>query len=201
MKFDIIVAIGENGLIGVNNKLPWNSKIDLKYFQKKTSETDLPHQTNVVIMGRKTYESIGKPLPNRINCVISRNKTKIENVYISSNLDDVIEMYWKHDNVDNIYVIGGAQIYELALQSPHLRYLYVTHVKSEYVPNLLAKTMFPFKMEEFVKRFPLINKIKDKNSSLIFCKYVNPFYNFNTHNRIHLQCNQVNMEEYQYLKL
>ena len=63
----IIAAVSKNGVIGVDNKLPWNLPEDLKRFKELTTN-------NVVIMGRKTYESIGKPLPNRINIVVTRNK-------------------------------------------------------------------------------------------------------------------------------
>ena len=63
----IIAAVSKNGVIGVDNKLPWNLPEDLKRFKELTTN-------NVVIMGRKTYESIGKPLPNRINIVITRNE-------------------------------------------------------------------------------------------------------------------------------
>jgi len=66
MKLSLIVAIAQNGCIGIDNKLPWYLPEDLKYFRRLTTG-------NIVIMGRKTYDSIGKPLPNRHNIVISRH--------------------------------------------------------------------------------------------------------------------------------
>lgn len=199
MTFDIIVAIDENNLIGMNNLLPWKSPIDLKFFKNKTSETELPNQQNIVIIGRKTFDSIKKPLPNRINCVIS--KQNIDGVQVYNNIDSIIDTYKKDNNINNIFVIGGSQIYDIALKSPYLRYLYVTHINSGITLNSDNEyTMFPISKSEFVKKYPLLNEssVQDNQYSLKFCKYINPMYKTNVYSNI---TSNVNLEEYQYLKL
>ena len=79
-----LVAISNNNVIGVDNNLPWNLKSDLAHFKEYTL-----HKS--IIMGRKTYESIGRPLPNRTNVVISRTLKDIPGAYVFSNLDSAIK--------------------------------------------------------------------------------------------------------------
>lgn len=117
-----------NRVIGVNNSLPWRLSEDLKHFKSLTSG-------NTIIMGRKTYESIGKPLPNRRNIVISRNvNTSYEGVEVVHSLDDAFTIS-KNDN--NIFVIGGSNIYEQALDRVDI--LYITEIKK----NFLGDVFFP----------------------------------------------------------
>ena len=93
-----------NHVIGVNNSLPWHISSDLKRFKQITSG----HR---VVMGRKTYESIGKPLPNRDNFVLTRNKNlKIENVVIISALSEL-----PNDDSKKSFIIGGGEIYKQCL--------------------------------------------------------------------------------------
>ena len=118
-KITIIVAISENLVIGHRNTLPWHISEDLKNFKKIT----LNHS---VIMGRKTFESIGKPLKYRRNIVISRNKNlQISGVEIASSLDDAICLAKSEDEV---FIIGGEQIYEIAL--PIATNMFITKVHS-----------------------------------------------------------------------
>lgn len=127
-KISIIVAMSLNRVIGVNNSLPWRLSEDLKHFKSLTSG-------NTIIMGRKTYESIGKPLPNRRNIVISRNvNTSYEGVEVVHSLDDAFTIS-KNDN--NIFVIGGSNIYEQALDRVDI--LYITEIKK----NFLGDVFFP----------------------------------------------------------
>jgi len=118
-KITIIVAISENLVIGHRNTLPWHISEDLKNFKKIT----LNHS---VIMGRKTFESIGKPLKYRRNIVISRNKNlQVSGVEIASSLDDAICLTKAEDEV---FIIGGEQIYEIAL--PIATNMFITKVHS-----------------------------------------------------------------------
>jgi len=118
-KITIIVAVSENLVIGHRNTLPWHISEDLKNFKKIT----LNHS---VIMGRKTFESIGKPLKYRRNIVISRNKNlQISGVEIVSSLDDAICLAKSEDEV---FIIGGEQIYEIAL--PIATNMFITKVHS-----------------------------------------------------------------------
>lgn len=123
MKLALIAAYSQNRVVGFDNKLPWHLPEDLQYFKRCTSG-------KAIIMGRKTFESIGRPLPNRTNIVITRNaQFQAEGVKVVSNLEDAIEMAKAVNDVngvDEVMVIGGATIYELAL--PLADRLYLTHV-------------------------------------------------------------------------
>jgi dihydrofolate reductase len=119
------VAVSENLVIGKNNDLPWHLPEDLKHFKEITLG-------KTVVMGRKTFESIlarlKKPLPGRKNVVISRqeNYQVPEGVLVFNSLDSVVDVLFTED----LYVIGGAEIYKQAL--PKAQKLYITEVKGEY---------------------------------------------------------------------
>ena len=119
-KISIIVAMATNRVIGINNSLPWHISDDLKRFKQLTTG-------HTIIMGRKTYESIGKALPNRTNIVVSRQK-KIHypDVIMCDSIEDAIIQV---DDMHDIFIIGGAQIYEQAL--PFANHMFVTHVDRE----------------------------------------------------------------------
>lgn len=108
---NIIVAMDRNGLIGANGKLPWHLPSDLRFFRDTTLG-------QIVVMGSKTYESIGKPLPNRINMVLSR-KT-------GCTINRVLDLADGND----IFVIGGANVYEQFL--PIADRLIITHIDAEF---------------------------------------------------------------------
>ena len=141
----IIAAIGENRELGKDNKLLWHIPEDLKRFKKLT-------QNHAVIMGRKTYESIGKPLPDRLNIIITRDKsykpkstvTPVNQLTVVHSLEQAIELAKKSRIYDlgsiikdEIFVIGGGQIFELAF--PYAEKLYLTIVEGTYD----ADTFFP----------------------------------------------------------
>jgi dihydrofolate reductase len=113
MDISIITAFDKNQLIGSNNQLPWNIPEDLAYFKQQT----LHHP---IIMGRKTYESIGRPLPNRTNIVISSTLSD-DRVQVIRTLDDVFKLNFPH-----VFVIGGNSLYNFFL--PHSNKLYITHI-------------------------------------------------------------------------
>lgn len=127
----IIVAVSENGVIGKDNQLLWRLSADLKYFKNLTSK-------HAVIMGRKTYESIGKPLPNRTNIVISSNTSfKAEGIEIVNSLEKAIEKAQKLHPNNEIFIIGGGSIYKQALSIANK--VYYTEVKT----NIEGDTFFP----------------------------------------------------------
>ena len=116
----IIAAVSKNGVIGVDNKLPWDLPEDLKRFKELTTG-------NVVIMGRKTYESIGKPLPNRINIVVTRDKNFFTpNVIVANSLDSAL---LKAGGNKDIFIIGGGEIYKQSIGFADK--LYITEVDME----------------------------------------------------------------------
>ncbi|ADQ17703.1 dihydrofolate reductase [Leadbetterella byssophila DSM 17132] len=120
MEIALLVAVAENGVIGKDNQLLWKLRDDLQLFKKRT----LGHP---IIMGRKTYESIGKPLPGRTNIVISRNAgLKLEGCTVTSSLEEALEVAQNLHPEQEIFVIGGGKIYELA--TPIATKLYLTKV-------------------------------------------------------------------------
>ncbi|MGR6871691.1 dihydrofolate reductase [Pseudomonas sp. HK3] len=128
MKLALIAAYSQNRVVGYDNKLPWHLPEDLKYFKRCTSG-------KAIIMGRKTFDSIGRPLPNRTNIVITRNPDfQAEGVKVVRSLNDAIELAKavnEVNGVDEVMIIGGATIYELAL--PLVDRLYLTHVHARIV--------------------------------------------------------------------
>ena len=103
-----LVAVSNNLVIGIDNDLPWNLKADLAHFKKYTLN-------KIIIMGRKTYESIGRPLPNRINYVVSRTLNEIPGTSVFDNLEDAIlraeKENKKHSKDNEIVIIGGGHIF------------------------------------------------------------------------------------------
>lgn len=126
MDISIIAAIAENNVIGFENKLIWHIKEDLQRFKSLT----MGHH---IIMGRKTYESIGRPLPGRTNIIITRNKDFIANgCIIVNSLEEAIKSV--HFLEDNIFIIGGAEIYKQAYTLADR--LYLTRVHAEFVGDV-----------------------------------------------------------------
>lgn len=124
----IIVAVASNGVIGCHNRLIWHISEDLKRFKALT----IGHP---IVMGRKTYESIGRPLPGRLNIVVSRqNDLRIEGVEVVGSIEDAVK---RAGVADEIFVIGGGEIYRQAL--PLADKLYMTRV--EQSPS--GDTFFP----------------------------------------------------------
>ncbi|MED5439966.1 MAG: dihydrofolate reductase [Pseudomonadota bacterium] len=126
MKLSMIVAVAENGVIGRNNALPWYLPNDLKYFKQTT-------MGKPVIMGRKTYESIGKPLPGRTNIVMTRQADyQPEGVKVVNSVEaarELAESVCLIAGQEEALILGGAEIYTLAL--PHTDRLYLTEVHAD----------------------------------------------------------------------
>ena len=155
-KISIIVAMSENSVIGLNNQLPWHISEDLKNFRKTT----LNH---CVIMGRKTYESIGKPLKDRRNIVISRSKSLlIDGVEVVNSLDRAISIV---DDSSEIFIIGGEQIYTISL--PMATHLYVTKVNGDYKGD----AFFPDYIQDEWKEIAREDLISESSLKFSFLKY------------------------------
>lgn len=106
LKITLIVAAAENNAIGKNNQMPWHLPNDFKYFKKNTLE-------HSVVMGRKTFESIGKPLPERRNIVMTRDlRYSNDEVDVANSIQEIIT-YCRDER--EIFIIGGAEIYQQAL--------------------------------------------------------------------------------------
>ncbi len=123
MKISLISAVAQNDIIGKNNDLPWHLPDDFAYFKRKTSH-------HPIIMGRKSMDGLGKPLPNRTNIVLTRNPDfRPEGVTVVHTLDDAIAAA-KAVNDQEIFVIGGSEIYAMAL--PIATTLYLTEIHKAY---------------------------------------------------------------------
>ena len=159
----IIVAKSENNVIGNDNQLIWHLPNDLKHFKQLTSG-------HPIIMGRKTYESIGKPLPNRTNIVITRNKDwNPEGVLVVNSLQDAIEKSKEID--EEVYIIGGGNIYEQAMDWADA--LEVTEVHHSFEGD----TRFPAIDEKIWKEVSRERFEKDENNEFD--------YSFVRYERIH----------------
>jgi dihydrofolate reductase len=125
MKVAFVVAVARNNVIGIDNKLPWHLPEDLKYFKRVTMGKPM-------IMGRATYDSIGKPLPGRPNIIITRNKDyKPAGVTVVHSLEESLVVAQKllPPGQDEVTIIGGEQIFALAF--PRADRLYLTEVDAE----------------------------------------------------------------------
>ncbi len=118
MSLKIIVAIAKNGVIGAGGAMPWHIPEDLQYFKRTTT-------SHVIVMGRKTFESLGRPLPNRTNVVVThRSDFRHDGVEVVHSLDEAVT---KHPDA---FIIGGAEIYRQAL--PLADELYITKIHATY---------------------------------------------------------------------
>jgi dihydrofolate reductase len=134
MTLSLLVAADENNVIGKDNKLPWHLPNDLKYFKNLT--WGMP-----ILMGRKTFDSIGKALPGRKSIVITRNKDwKHENVEVVHSIEEAINSA-KADDIKEIFVIGGAEIFSSSFDNADRIYLTRIHHQFKgdvYFPELPA---------------------------------------------------------------
>ncbi|MBO5684997.1 MAG: dihydrofolate reductase [Alistipes sp.] len=116
----LIAAVAQNGTIGDRNTLLWHITEDMQFFRRTT-------QGHPVIMGRKTYESLGRPLPKRANVIISRQEIAIEGCTVVHSLEEAIALFPAEEEV---FIIGGGQIYAEAL--PLADRMYLTIVEHDY---------------------------------------------------------------------
>lgn len=127
----LIVATSLEGAIGKNNELLWQLSDDLKLFKKLTTE-------NVILMGRNTFESIGRPLPNRVNIIISRTFKKIEGCLVFSEIQEALDFVQNEYPDKKLYFIGGASIYQAAIAL--VDEMHISRVDAHYAD---ADTFFP----------------------------------------------------------
>lgn len=121
MTISLIVAVAENNVIGKNNQLAWHLPADLKLFKNLTTG-------HHIIMGRKTYESIGKPLPDRISVIITRQENyKAEGCIVVKSLQDAIQI---SKNDEEVFIIGGAEIFREAI--PIADKIYLTRIHQSF---------------------------------------------------------------------
>ena len=156
MKVSLIVAMDKNRGIGKNNDLMWHLPNDMRFFKETTA-----HQ--IVVMGRKNYDSIPdkyRPLPNRKNIILTRNSDfKAEGCDVFYALDDALGAY-VNESEKTIFIIGGGQIYSLALEEGVVDEMFITHIDGDYD----ADTFFPeFDESEWKKELVFKQAIDDRH--------------------------------------
>lgn len=157
----MIAAIGEHSELGKDNKLLWDIPEDMKRFRELT-------KGHVVIMGRKTYESIGHPLPNRVNIIVTRDRSFSEHVsinqligtFVTYSLEEAIKLAKKKETRGEIFIIGGGQIYKEGIK--YADKLYLTIVEGKFY----ADTFFPHYSE--FKKTVFNRESKDKKNKYTF---------------------------------
>ncbi len=160
MEISIIAALGENNVIGKDNKLLWKLSDDLKWFKSQTLN-------NVIVMGRKTFDSIGRALPKRENIVLTRKKDfEAKGVAVAHSKEELLGVL-KKVNGKRIFIIGGSQLYKMFLNEAQT--LILTRVRT----TLEGDTFFP---EVDFTEWKLINedcKLKDDNNEydMVFQTY------------------------------
>ena len=155
----IIAALTKNNVIGKDNKLLWHLPDDLKNFKRLTTN-------NTIIMGRKTFESIGKPLPNRHNIVISRSMQKKDGIEVHATIEQALESAQKLNK--EIFIIGGAEIYKQTLK--HADKMILSHVDMEmegdaFFPEFNKKD-WDIESAESHELFEVVTYIKKMQKSL-----------------------------------
>ena len=135
MKLALIAAVADNNAIGIDNKMPWHLPDDLRYFKAVT-------MGKAIIMGRKTFDSLGKALPGRINIVITRNRSwHHDGVNVVHTLDAALQLAETLSTADEIMVIGGEQIYRQAIDRADRLYLtrvYQSFDGDAFFPAIIA---------------------------------------------------------------
>ncbi len=141
-----IVAASENDVIGVNNDLPWDIPEDLKFFREKT-------KGKALIMGRKTFESVGHPLPKRLNVVVSRQKDyHPEGAVVVPSVDEAIQICESKisEYGDEIFIIGGGQIFRDTINMVDI--IYLTRIHKKYDGDIKYPNVNPLLFEQIERR-------------------------------------------------
>ncbi|MEF1289023.1 type 3 dihydrofolate reductase [Vibrio sp. M260118] len=149
MIISMVAAMAQNRIIGKDNQMPWHLPADFAWFKRCT-------MGKPVVMGRKTYDSIGRPLPGRQNIVISRDASLvIDGVTTVTSIDDALQAA---GDVEEVMIIGGGTIYQACL--PRATKLYVTYIDAE----IDGDTQFPAWSEEFKETYSETYSADEKNA-------------------------------------
>ncbi|AGH38583.1 diacylglycerol kinase [Bibersteinia trehalosi Y31] len=150
MNLSIIVARTQNHVIGKDNAMPWHLPVDLAWFRQNTLGKP-------VIMGRKTYESIGRLLPKRPNIIVSRSGLLVEGAHVATSLQQALEIAGNYAKGDEIMLIGGGELFKQAM--PLAEKLYLTEIQA----RLEGDTFFEFAENEWQVVSEQLSEIDEKN--------------------------------------
>lgn len=151
MKISVIVARTLNKVIGKDNAMPWHLPVDLAWFRENTLGKP-------VIMGRKTYESIGRLLPKRPNIILSRSGFAIDGAYSAISLEQAVELAKNFANSDEIMIIGGGELFKQTM--PFADKLYLTEIQA----NIEGDTFFEFDETQWQQIAEKWSEIDEQNS-------------------------------------
>lgn len=159
MKISLIVAVDKENGIGKNNDLPWHLPADMKFFKETTTG-------NIVLMGRKNYESIPlkfRPLPNRLNLILTRDYSfTAENCILFHSIEELLQ--WKDENEKDprvLYITGGGEIFKQLLDLRIVEEMFITHIDHSFD----ADVFFPsFNEKEWTKEIVFSQEIDEKNN-------------------------------------
>ncbi len=151
MKISVIVARTLNKVIGKDNAMLWHLPVDLAWFRENTLGKP-------VIMGRKTYESIGRLLPKRPNIILSRSDFAIDGAYSATSLEQAVELAKNFANSDEIMILGGGELFKQAM--PFADKLYLTEIQA----NIEGDTFFEFDETQWQQVAEKWSEIDEQNS-------------------------------------
>ena len=159
--FEVIVACTSQGGIGKDGKIPWHIPSDMRRFRALTTATSEKHMQNAVIMGRKTWESIGsKPLPKRNNIIVTRSGVCHPDAIAVPSLDEALEWCKTSPSIERAFVIGGQSLYEEAIRHEKCTGVLLTLVRGFYDCDVF------FPLEEASKRFSTHRVVEEDEDAI-----------------------------------
>lgn len=133
LTLSLIVAKDKKNGIGIQNKLPWHLKKELRYFKEITTKKEDPEKQNALIMGRKTWDSLPqKPLKERVNVVLSQTITILDHAHVFPSLAESL-VFLSGIEIETVFIIGGSRVFQSCLALPELKTLYITQIDKDFV--------------------------------------------------------------------
>ncbi len=167
-KIYMVVAVDRNFGIGKDKSIPWKLPKEIRYFKDLTTKTDDPDKKNMVIMGRTTWESIPenfRPLKYRENVILTRNPDyELIDAHVAASFEDALK--YVKDNIENIYIIGGATVYSDLIYNEKINGIYLTKIDREYD----CDTFFP-EIPETYKNIQRLGKDTDEGTDFEYYLY------------------------------
>lgn len=221
MYFSIVVAVDSENGIAKDGKIPWKCPTDMKFFKELTTKTLDKNKQNAVIMGRKTQETIpGNFLKDRYNVVITNNYNLLNmkstnNIWYTRGIKEIDlnillqSLYGSYNRIENIFVIGGEQIYNETIEHPLCKYIYLTKIYKSYecdkffnIPDNYRLIKYELKNLDVLDEIIRINGLKNiiyeyadiKHTKIAFCVY-------ERRDMERMKQQKINIEENQYLDL